>query len=111
MKFDTERFIIGFFIILCVALIGLVAYSTYGRATQENVVTFVVTNKDIDSGTTCVSNGKTVSCVPYTHHRVYDNDSKYLIDPELYDQVIIGKRHSFHTVGWEWDMYIDEVLE
>lgn len=111
MKFDTERFIIGFLALLLIGLVGLASYSIYGRVTQENVVTFIVTDKDIDSGTTCVSSGKTITCVPYTHHRIYDNDNKYLIDPELYDEVIIGRRHTFHTVGWEWDLYIDEVLE
>lgn len=111
MNFDTERFLIAFLVAILIGLVGVVSYSVYGRATQENVVTFVVTDKDIDYGTTCVSSGKTITCVPYTLYRVYDNDDKYLIAPELYDSVIIGKRHSFHVVGWEWDLYIDEVLE
>lgn len=98
-------------ILLVIALLALGGYAIYGRYTQEHVETFSVVDKEIDSGVNCVPTGKTVICTPYTHHIIYSESEKYYIDPESYDSVIVGKTHSFHIIGWDWDKYIDEVLE
>lgn len=98
-------------IIICVGFLGLAAYSIYGRVTQQAVITVMVIDKEIDSGINCVSTGKSTICTPYTYHIIYTDDDEYHIEPELYDSVAVNKTHVFHVKGWDWDRYIDEVLE
>lgn len=101
----------GVIILLGIGLLVFCGHLIYGRVTQEDIVTVHVVDKEIDSGMTCVFNGKVTVCTPYTTHTIYSQDDQYEIDPELYDDVIVGRTHSFHVVGWDYSKYIDEVLE
>lgn len=110
-----EKVVFGAVILAIVFAIGAVAFIAYGHLTQHETITIEVVDKSSYTTTTqsCTKSGDVNICVPITttHWQVITLTEKFSISQALYEQVKVGKKHTFYVTGWPGSRYIGRILE
>lgn len=116
MKDDTlEKVVFGAVIMMIVLVFGWLSFIAYGHLTQHETITIQVIDKSSYTTTTqsCTKSGDVTICTPITttHYQVISPTEKFSISQALYEQVKVGKKHTFYVTGWPGSRRIGRILE
>lgn len=105
----------GAIVFIFILLIGALGVLVYGHLTQNETITVEVVDKLSYTTTAprCTKSGDVNICVPITttHWQVISPSEKFFISQALYEQVQIGKKHTFYVTGWPGNRDIAGILE
>lgn len=116
MMDDTfEKVVFGAVILLIAVVFAALGFIAYGHLTQHETITIEVVDKSWHTTTTqsCTKSGDSTVCVPITttSYQVVSSSEKFSISQALYEQVEIGKKHTFYVTGWAGARHIGRILE